>query len=73
MAKVRNYHYYGTAEKVNALADDYRFLGREAEVVEPGHLVVYALPRPKPSKKAVEDEKAEKEKVSRKNTYRSSK
>jgi hypothetical protein len=71
MAKVRNYHYYGTPEKANALADDYRFLGREVDVPEPGHLVVFALPRPKVKKQ--EEDRPVRDKESRKNTYRASK
>jgi len=70
--KVKNYHVYGTVEKINDLYDDYTFLGREAAVIEPGHLVVYALPQRK-RKEREEAEAAAKAKTSRKNTYRASK
>lgn len=44
MAKVRNYHVYGEVNFINRLKEDYDFLGRNAKIVEPGHLVVFALP-----------------------------
>lgn len=44
MAKVKNYHVYGDAAKVERLRDEYEFLGRYCKVVEPGHLVVFAHP-----------------------------
>ena len=68
--KSRNYHYWGSVEKVNSLLEDYRFLGRSAKIVEPGHLVVFALP-PKEKKEKKEHDK--KDRVSRKNTYSTNK
>jgi hypothetical protein len=69
--KTRNYHYRGTVATVNRLLDEYTFIGRDAEILEPGHIVVYALPRP--VKKKEEEERPKRERGSRKNTYRSSK
>jgi hypothetical protein len=71
MAKMKNYHYHSDPNTIARLADEYRFIGREVEVPEPDHIVVLALPRKKV--KQQQEEKAEKEKTSRKNTYRASK
>ena len=68
MGKTKNYHYWGTPEKVAALYDDYTFIGRRAKIVEPGHLVVFALP-----KKKEKHEKEKQERTSRRNTYSSNK
>lgn len=50
MAKTRNKHIYGTAEYIKAVKEDYDFSARNAtRLVDPGHLIVLALP-PKRSK-----------------------
>jgi len=53
MAKVRNYHFYGTPEKVNRLKEEYEFIGRITRLEGPNHLVVLALP-PKKEKKKID-------------------
>jgi hypothetical protein len=51
MAKVRNYHVYGSVEYINRLKEDYEFLGKWVRLEGPGHLVVLALPPKKETKK----------------------
>lgn len=50
--KSRNYHVHGDAATVKRLLEEYEFIGRHARIVEPGHLVVYALPPKKEKKKS---------------------
>lgn len=51
MAQVKNYHYYGDAASVQRLKGEYDFIGRSCKIVEPGHLVVFALPFKKTKEK----------------------
>ena len=51
MAKVKNYNVYGSVEFINALRDEYEWLGRACKIESPGHLVVLALPEKKVIKK----------------------
>lgn len=69
--KARNYHYHSDPATIERLKEEYEFLGRYVKIESPGHLVVLALPPKK--KKETKAEKAEREKTSRKNTYRPSK
>lgn len=44
--KVRNHHIYNTnSDVLKALQEEYTDLGRNASIVEPGHLVVFSLPK----------------------------
>lgn len=70
MTRARNYHYHADPATITRLVEEYRFIGRDVDVPEPGHIVVLALPRKKVKQ---QDEKSEKPKYSRKNTYRASK
>ena len=52
MAKTRNYNVYGSVDFINRLKEEYDWLGRQCKIVEPGHLVVLALPERKVTKKS---------------------
>ena len=53
--KVSNQHHYNKDEKVlQALHEEYVSLGRNAHIVEPGHLVVFSLPKSWKRKKSKE-------------------
>lgn len=53
--KVSNQHHYNKDESVlTALLDEYLTLGRNAHIVEPGHLVVFAFPKTWKRKKTKE-------------------
>lgn len=52
MAKTRNYNVYGTVDYINRLKEEYDWLGRQSKIVEPGHLVVLALPVKKVKEKS---------------------
>lgn len=69
--RAKNYYYRGDAATINRLLEEYRYIGREADITSTGDLIVYALPKPKPVK--TEEEKTKRERASRKNTYRASK
>lgn len=56
--KARNLHIHGTVSEINRLREDYLFIGKyHVEIVEPGHLVVYALPPKKEEKKKSDDKR----------------
>lgn len=58
MAKVKNYHIHGTVSDVNRLREEYEFIGKYfVELVEPGHLVIHALPPRKEDKKKSDDKR----------------
>lgn len=57
--KIRNKHVYDTAVNIRAIKEELDWIARnDTELVDPCHLVVYALPR-KPEKKKKQKEKGE--------------
>lgn len=58
MAKIRNAHRYGTAEQVKAWKEEEDWNGRHISRIDPndpGHLIVFAIPPKKKSKKKTDD------------------
>lgn len=56
--KVRNQHVYATPERIKQLHEECEWIGRNVSRIDPknhGHLIIYALPPKKRTRKVVEN------------------
>ena len=68
--KIKNKHVYATPARINEIAAETQWIGRHRyEIIDEGHIVIYALPARKKTKKEKSKEAAER-KSRRGNGYR---
>lgn len=69
--KIKNKHVYATPQRIREIAEEEQWIGRHRyRVVDPEHIIIYALPERKKTKKEKRKEIEERKRSRRGNGYR---
>lgn len=72
MAKIKNQHHYASPARIKEMKEELDFIGRwvtQIDPDDPGHLIVYALPPKRKTKKQEAEEKKKDRQSRRGNGY----